>query len=444
MDSALWQEARGLASGLDDSSELQFDIESSSLLLRNDFESTSPFGAPTRYLSRNMTARLYEQRDSAAAMDQTVDTVVKSANDTANPKMLTSALEGGNSRAGARTLESLTPALEGDSIIKNASQILHPSTLCQSLITASHEPKSISTEAATPKVSLPLTEFHLFSKLPIELRTMVWKEVFPEEARIVEILWTEDREFSTRIPIPIELHLCSESRSLALKKYKVLEVENNVPESTDSETNTKSAAKAAKLSPQESSEKSLRPFRAYFNCAKDVLYFPKNCDTINNYGEIFGSFLCKLNHEAISTLQHLALNDPQAAYTLTKSNLLKLSKLRTIYVIATDVLHCWGLCELNHCNSLPPYQAPTGFKRRSTQRSVVLRSSSDPGVSRTISLDNIWAKMVKKEIPGWKTRLLARGAGKAMVVQLDFQLIDILRAGSSSNASSKRDKHLQG
>ncbi|OTB00105.1 hypothetical protein M426DRAFT_26838 [Hypoxylon sp. CI-4A] len=77
--------------------------------------------------------------------------------------------------------------------------------------------------------------FHLFAKLPIELRFQIWSYNLPEP-RIVEIKCHTEPNFKyqlrqddveptvckSTLPVPVNLHVCRESRFEALKRYQLL------------------------------------------------------------------------------------------------------------------------------------------------------------------------------------------------------------------------------
>jgi len=68
----------------------------------------------------------------------------------------------------------------------------------------------------------PLTEFHLFPKLPIELRRMIWRHCLPGP-RLVELLYDEDIGACTSsAPLPTCLWICSESRKEVKLFYRLL------------------------------------------------------------------------------------------------------------------------------------------------------------------------------------------------------------------------------
>lgn len=71
------------------------------------------------------------------------------------------------------------------------------------------------------EVDRPLTEFHLFNKLPAEIRLEIWKLNLPGP-RVIELkrVWKPTRILSTRDPIA-NLAVCQESRYEALKVYEL-------------------------------------------------------------------------------------------------------------------------------------------------------------------------------------------------------------------------------
>ncbi|KAI0834910.1 hypothetical protein F5Y06DRAFT_306491 [Hypoxylon sp. FL0890] len=77
--------------------------------------------------------------------------------------------------------------------------------------------------------------FHKFSELPIELRFIIWTHNLPGP-RIVEVKCNTDKSSTSQLqqsahkpicckstlPIPVNLHVCRESRREALRRYKLL------------------------------------------------------------------------------------------------------------------------------------------------------------------------------------------------------------------------------
>ncbi|CZT03786.1 uncharacterized protein RAG0_10431 [Rhynchosporium agropyri] len=62
-----------------------------------------------------------------------------------------------------------------------------------------------------------LTSFPQFPKLPTEIRFMIWN--LSLEARTVEIQWTENRGFFTRVLTPVALRVCHDSRDAVKSQY---------------------------------------------------------------------------------------------------------------------------------------------------------------------------------------------------------------------------------
>jgi len=92
-------------------------------------------------------------------------------------------------------------------------QSCHAST--QSNITAS------STNKKGPKRLLlrnrSLQSFSLFSKLPTELRIIIWRLTL--ESRVIEIEFDKDRGFFTRVFTPVALRVSRDSRNATITRY---------------------------------------------------------------------------------------------------------------------------------------------------------------------------------------------------------------------------------
>ncbi|EPE33116.1 hypothetical protein GLAREA_06128 [Glarea lozoyensis ATCC 20868] len=82
-------------------------------------------------------------------------------------------------------------------------------------------PKSKNKKVATKQKdpSSPLTSFHLFEKLPLELRAMVWQMTLVP--RTVEVNYVPVRGFYSRTITPIALRACPDSRSAVIYAYQM-------------------------------------------------------------------------------------------------------------------------------------------------------------------------------------------------------------------------------
>lgn len=80
-----------------------------------------------------------------------------------------------------------------------------------------------------PQLGEPLNTFTLFPKLSLELRLKVWRLCFPNPREILISInsgkhyenYADDQicELQRKLPLPITLHICTESREEALRKY---------------------------------------------------------------------------------------------------------------------------------------------------------------------------------------------------------------------------------
>lgn len=127
-----------------------------------------------------------------------------------------------------------------------------------------------SPQKAPPSLSLSVTSnfrapqnaFPQFSRLPKELQLRIW-EMTTEEPRIVIIRSSccpSGRGIWSPTPVPAALHVCAESRAVALKTYKL---------------SFSVSSQNRLLWPLWHSNREERSFPAqvYFNFARDVLYF---------------------------------------------------------------------------------------------------------------------------------------------------------------------------
>ncbi len=109
--------------------------------------------------------------------------------------------------------------------------------------------------------------FPKFSRLPKELRLRVW-EMAAEQPRVVVIHSAKREEgdetppgFISSSPPPAVLHVCAESRGMALTRYSVLLMSASEPNSSNISPPSEGSA-----------------FSTYFNLAQDVLYFRTDLD----------------------------------------------------------------------------------------------------------------------------------------------------------------------
>jgi hypothetical protein len=124
-------------------------------------------------------------------------------------------------------------------------------------------------------------DFPSFSKLPLELRLKIWK-MTTEERRVVLIRTSEQSwKFTSSSPIPAALHVCSESREVALKTYKL---------SFGSRTDGFTA-------------------RVFFNFNQDTLYFRGEWNGSPNEPQSYiGVFGTGVKEEERDRIQSLAVN----------------------------------------------------------------------------------------------------------------------------------------
>jgi hypothetical protein len=156
------------------------------------------------------------------------------------------------------------------------------------------DPLAIETEA--------LTEFALFKEFPHELRLNVWDYIMPE-VRILEVLWDEDKGFYMDYfnRIPGILHVNVESRLHALKKLRLVEVENILEN-----TRARPAASWVNLPSAIRRELSLG---FYIDPAKDTLYLfeGNDRDLYSSMNKNIVRFLRSLKDEVAESLQNLAV-----------------------------------------------------------------------------------------------------------------------------------------
>ena len=78
----------------------------------------------------------------------------------------------------------------------------------------------------------PLPTFHLFPKLPIELRFKIWEESLKaNSSRVVEINFSSSTmRWHPCAPPPAQLHVSREARQLALNRYQPASLQRSKPQ----------------------------------------------------------------------------------------------------------------------------------------------------------------------------------------------------------------------
>ncbi|KAI1393405.1 uncharacterized protein F4822DRAFT_11986 [Hypoxylon trugodes] len=138
--------------------------------------------------------------------------------------------------------------------------------------------------------------FHLFARLPIELRFNIWAYNLPGP-RIVEIKYSnepiltsqlqEDTDrpiiYASSSPIPVNLHICRESRAEALKRYRLL-------------FGTSPGAG-----------------RIYFDNLRDTLYFGLR-PGFEGAETLFNTFMSMVQPEDLARVRRIAINEGLVNY----------------------------------------------------------------------------------------------------------------------------------
>ncbi|KAI0383139.1 hypothetical protein F5Y04DRAFT_287670 [Hypomontagnella monticulosa] len=122
--------------------------------------------------------------------------------------------------------------------------------------------------------------FHFFARLPIELRAEIWTYNLPGP-RIIEIKCSKNRNKSTAYrsssPVPANLHVCNESRSEALKRYRLLFGVCSGPP------------------------------RILIDPSRDMLYF-------NRRKTLFNKFISAVPRKDLACVRHIAINEKLLSY----------------------------------------------------------------------------------------------------------------------------------
>ncbi|KAF8848083.1 hypothetical protein BDZ45DRAFT_297532 [Acephala macrosclerotiorum] len=202
----------------------------------------------------------------------------------------------------------------------------------------------------------PPTKFQRFTELPKELRLQIYDDLMPGP-RMLEVLWTEkgDRYYSYR-RAPLLLHIWSESRDYALKRYHLLTVDNGCGTITPAPTyNTQ------------------RAFGTYFDFERDGLYFSLgNSHRALRYLERVDDFLSKLEPlDAVSRLQHVMF-DAEVMYARGvgfPSKFSELTSLRYLGMAVNDI----NLSFTNRSRKNAAPQFPMGDAMPRSLKDIVVR-----------------------------------------------------------------------
>ncbi|KAF8860142.1 hypothetical protein BDZ45DRAFT_724856 [Acephala macrosclerotiorum] len=228
-----------------------------------------------------------------------------------------------------------------------------------------------------------LTVFTLFPQLPIELRHMIWDEVLPGP-RVIEILYRRSkRQVDTDCENPMLLYVNQESRNLTLKNYKTMLVEHE----------------------KQRCPRRIQPLlHRYINNDQDLLYlFVSQLEDMASYS---------FDGSGFSDLQHVAVDLSEIHGKLTYlSGFARFSELKTLSLVGNG-LHevgghrpalAWTKLALGDALHIPSWDG----------EQFVKFTTSD----------------IEKLVPSFKGALAEEGADEAMMQNLDFMGIKIIRDG---------------
>jgi hypothetical protein len=233
-------------------------------------------------------------------------------------------------------------------------------------------------DSLNPEEVPKLTTFDLFKRLAPELRAKVWDIILRDmDARAVEVMWdAENEEYYASCDIPVLLHVNKESRGEALRRYALFMVENPVKEATpaaDTLTNrarggayvavdtaillgmrtvanfaidNQAAGAATAVSKSDKGEAtevapsySSRPFGAYINFDKDLLYL--SLGTFTREGRKFTGkmieFLSKIDTGTATKLQKIAFEPPLHPFNTVLQAMTRFSDLRVCAGVKSDI-----------------------------------------------------------------------------------------------------------
>ncbi|KAF8860147.1 hypothetical protein BDZ45DRAFT_741754 [Acephala macrosclerotiorum] len=293
--------------------------------------------------------------------------------------------------------------------------------------TQSSSSASVATQLASTNVPAPLEKFTLFPKLPIELRLKIWDEAMPGP-RVIELLVHHGRNGMgdpgiayTDCKTPSILHASRESRNHVLKKYKTL----------------------ATMDRDGCSIATWRLLYTRIDFDQDIVYFSLRTSPFDPFSGFCGyqtTVYEILPHLSKSNPQHIALN-----FEETKSPALwghdsgRLKKLKTIAIVASDI--CM------------PYErhVPNEALKDITSRPIIGHKKNDPAENieqsrcwsgdhvETFDLGTSFDEVFETFSPAFRQAMIQKGADEALVNDLDFIGIDIIRYGENSENSEDNE-----
>ncbi|CZR55175.1 uncharacterized protein PAC_05061 [Phialocephala subalpina] len=284
-----------------------------------------------------------------------------------------------------------------------------------------------TSDSATSETLMTNDTFTLFSKLPIELRLKIWDDAIPE-ARIIEVMWSEERGFYTDSKSPAILHVCSDSRACARKVYTAAIVEN-------SRKHVLWGAGIASYAPQINGngpyKNGTTPFGAWISYDYDTLYFSLGNSNMfrNQWCDLAKLFFTKLSQNKFVRLQNIAINHCEIMewnhnWGLWLSGH---SLLRSIALVVNDecMPHFGGLLV-----NTAPQRPAVEIKQKDLDAEPAhdaTRWDNDLAKVQRKAYGMTWNGLLLYEIPNFMEDLIYGGMAEEVVEKIEFAFIDIVR-----------------
>ncbi|CZR55174.1 uncharacterized protein PAC_05060 [Phialocephala subalpina] len=268
-------------------------------------------------------------------------------------------------------------------------------------------------------------KFTLFGKLPIELRLKIWDECMPGP-RVIEVLWNEARGYYATIGTPAILHACTESRGHTLKEYTSMVVDQRVHSSDDDSDEAKSL-----LADGTVTNLPTIPFGAYINFDRDMVYFFIGAAGRTLYDAKVNWFLTNIDTNAISKLQHVAMDYPTTYDRLPRSIISRFHELGSLAIVARDNCMPW---HFNVGPSRALYRPAIGTNQISGKDAVEVyrwNTSLERVTAFARCPSRCWGKLLKTAEPALRHSLVKNGAVETMVKNLEFPVLEIIRGEAS-------------
>lgn len=249
-----------------------------------------------------------------------------------------------------------------------------------------------------------LSDFTLFLKLPVELRLAIYDKMC-DSPRIVEVLWNKDkRYYYTDSEVPLVLQICIESRTYAMRTYHKM-FQGTTPTIA------------------QHGNSGVRAFGAYINYSLDIVYITLRSAQKEDYRIMAENFLTSLEGNALSLIQHLAVDTIGTSLPMLSLDD-QLMSLQSYILAISDV--CLSRPNPPEQN-IAPYNKAVKFAKRHVNDSYVCRWHWNQRRIVPEDAEGCFVDQFARWVKVFKHVLLEDYQDAKQVEALDFQILDVVR-----------------